>query len=258
MVPRLLFRDIRRNYCTMFTNSMNSYDVNLLRLFLTQYGSSHIEFKMRLYERQGGTVSELALFSPEIITAFWAMNMQTSPDQVFSIKNVGVLSRAGTRRSVAACTATMNSTIVLRTDMDELVSAMAAKFGARYLIDDVRKIKRVVGSRRRSCIKGQVRGSQEYFDVAQFVAGKLQGDANLQAPIVMTVPMRLKFVLDEEKRIEMIVAETEVDCPIEDCTDADFSTNRTLEEFKTLVMYMNEEAHGFEAVKSQDGQDMEI
>jgi hypothetical protein len=205
-VPRLLKRDIRRNYCTMFTNAMNGYDINLLRLFMTQYGSSNIEFTLRM-KKERGKMSEIALCTPEIITAFWAINMQITPDQVFKIGDVGVTSTSGSRRSVAACTATINATLVLQADMRDLVTAMATKFGAQFLSDDTGYKHRIVGSRN-SRIKGQVRGSQDYFDVAQFVASKLQGDANLHAPLAVSKSMRLKFVLDEEKRIERIIAET--------------------------------------------------
>lgn len=94
---RVLKRDIRRNYASMFVNCLNGCDISVLSRFLKHYCTRNVS----LYQECPGIHYPPYVYMKgnDLIALHWAWKMRILPDMIVRIKDVKVCVRDDTDRS---------------------------------------------------------------------------------------------------------------------------------------------------------------
>lgn len=96
---RILKADIRRQYGRMFTNVMNSGDINLLSSFFDRFGSRNLSLCKRNQMPMGIPFAcdriGIDLQGKDMIVGYWVGLMNLTPDHSMRIEDVKIKTKAG-------------------------------------------------------------------------------------------------------------------------------------------------------------------
>ncbi len=154
VVPRILKNDIRRQYALMFANVMNSYDANMMKAFLRQYGQKDVRMDKlfspsivfaspigsnTIFPAYGSCASrravDVSVKGADNISQYWQMMNVMTPDRVFSIEDTKI----HTKPDSMACTLTsrfrVQGTFLLDITKDDVMSHMMGVVAGMFSSD---------------------------------------------------------------------------------------------------------------------------
>jgi len=86
-LPRILKRDIRRSYATMFCNMSNSYNEDLISSFFETFACNDVQL---IHHCPTSIVRNLDLRGRDLVSQFHMAYLQTSPDKIMRVKDVKI------------------------------------------------------------------------------------------------------------------------------------------------------------------------
>ncbi len=86
-LPRILKRDIRRSYATMFCNMSNSYNEDMISSFFETFACNDIQL---IHHCPTSVVRNLDLRGRDLVSQFHMAYLQTSPDKITRVKDVKI------------------------------------------------------------------------------------------------------------------------------------------------------------------------
>lgn len=200
-IPRMIKRDIRRSYCSMYCNVSNSYDEALIVSFFQTFACENMQL---IHRSPTSVLSNLHLRGRDLVLRYKLAYMNLSPDKIVRFTDIRIHQRADSESSRCEVWANFSfeHTLIYKTDPQRLVDAILQKDQNPLLADNG-----MVDTPMRVAKKNK----RKFLDLRESsrVVSKFRVEdhfCRLKEPLRIKVVGSTVFKLDEEKRIEQLIS----------------------------------------------------
>lgn len=200
-IPRMIKRDIRRSYCSMYCNVSNSYDEALIVSFFQTFACENMQL---IHRSPTSILSNLHLRGRDLALRYKLAYMNLSPDKILRLTDIRIHQRADSERSRCEVWANFSfeHTLIYKTDPQRLVDAILqnnqnAHLPGGGILDTSLPVP-----------KKTKRKLLELSELSKVVSKFRVEDhfCRLKEPLHIKVVGSTVFKLDEEKRIEQLIS----------------------------------------------------
>lgn len=148
ILPRILKKDIRRDYPLMYINAMNSGDGSLIAKFFLTYGVGDCQAVDYVPVKLGGSVARRNIGLQEVCRAFQFV-VEEMPDIVGRLMESRIVRRVDQDTSSVVITSQVHATKIMPSPEDSsMVISLSFEFTSitTFLLDDSRRIVEVISN----------------------------------------------------------------------------------------------------------------
>lgn len=210
-IPRLLKRDLRRQFPVMMVNVFNSHDFDLIRSFFLTFGSRNMALKKNPLTLDFFTTNKnnklfsvkddgrWMLHGPQWIIYHWYILSRINPDQVIKIEESTIHTSSGTSKSRISFVLEINFTRIYDIEDDKFVDSIfdfLRRFNSNTILNE-----------------DPLDGSGNYPDPFDFYLKKTGATMPLlSSPQNVRMRAKASYYFDEDKHIEMVeIADAQVE-----------------------------------------------